>query len=445
MPRDRYTSTFRAPTEYERQIEEARRRQMLAEALAQQQYEPSESNTAPIPRGAPLVKALQSFMAARAGRQAEQAKTAAERAGREEMRDYMSAFTPEQETTPYDMISATPSIKQRFELQPQQMSAADIARGMGTPSFNEATGQVTSMPGAAPAAGPMQFTTGSLTPAQRQAKIMEGMSSANPLVAGLAMGEYNRKAPQGEVKEFGNRLYNVTGNTATPITSGGMVLSAPDKPGTPTNLAKLTAERDEMLKKNPADPNIRLWDDAIKNAAQGNVTQVITPRDLRKDESGLRDEVAARLKNLQWDDVSNAYQRIATAGENPIGDVSIIYAVAKGNDPTGAVRKEDFESLAKSGSYGQRIQALVEDASAGRITPEKRKELKAEAASLYNARRVEVDKMLGDYAEIAKQGGLNPESVLRPFRRAQITDTPQWSSENEAEYQRLLKKRAGKP
>jgi hypothetical protein len=74
----RYVSTFRAPSEYERQLEEARRRAMLAEALAQQQYEPQEGVVAPIPRAAPLVKALQGFMTARAGRQAKEAEEAAE-------------------------------------------------------------------------------------------------------------------------------------------------------------------------------------------------------------------------------------------------------------------------------------------------------------------------------------------------------------------------------
>jgi len=69
----KYTQTFRAPTEYERQLEEARRRAALAEALAQQQYEPMEGNAAPIPKAAPLVKALQGFMTARAGRQAQEA------------------------------------------------------------------------------------------------------------------------------------------------------------------------------------------------------------------------------------------------------------------------------------------------------------------------------------------------------------------------------------
>ena len=74
----RYVSTFRAPSEYERQLEEARRRAALAEALAQQQYEPQEGVVAPIPRAAPLVKALQGYMTGRAGRKAREAEEAAE-------------------------------------------------------------------------------------------------------------------------------------------------------------------------------------------------------------------------------------------------------------------------------------------------------------------------------------------------------------------------------
>jgi len=69
----RYVPTFRAPSEYERQVEEARRRAMLAEALAQQQYEPMEGNAAPIPKAAPLVKALQGYLTAREGRKAQEA------------------------------------------------------------------------------------------------------------------------------------------------------------------------------------------------------------------------------------------------------------------------------------------------------------------------------------------------------------------------------------
>jgi len=69
----RYIETFRAPTEYERQMAEARRRQAMAEALAQQEYQPMEGAAAPIPKAAPLVKALQGYLTAREGRKAREA------------------------------------------------------------------------------------------------------------------------------------------------------------------------------------------------------------------------------------------------------------------------------------------------------------------------------------------------------------------------------------
>ena len=75
--RPRYVSTFRAPTEYELEVERARRQKALAEALAQQEYQPMEGAAAPIPRAAPLVKALQGYLTARAGRQAEEAASKA--------------------------------------------------------------------------------------------------------------------------------------------------------------------------------------------------------------------------------------------------------------------------------------------------------------------------------------------------------------------------------
>jgi hypothetical protein len=75
--RVRYVSTFRAPTEYERQLEEARKRAALAEALAQQEYQPMEGTAAPIPKAAPLVKALQGYLTAREGRKAKEAEAEA--------------------------------------------------------------------------------------------------------------------------------------------------------------------------------------------------------------------------------------------------------------------------------------------------------------------------------------------------------------------------------
>lgn len=137
----KYTQTFRAPTEYERQLEEARRRAALAEALAQQQYEPMEGNAAPIPKAAPLVKALQSFMTARAGRQAQEA--AEEAKGMEA--DYAQRMLGRmQGGYVYDPAAATPAvIPEQTELgevtrQSQYRSAPEEVLGMASTSLGTA-------------------------------------------------------------------------------------------------------------------------------------------------------------------------------------------------------------------------------------------------------------------------------------------------------------------
>jgi len=70
-------STFALPDEYQRQASEARRRRRMAEMLAQQAYQPGDIQNAPIPRAAPLVQGLQAYLAARAGRKADEAEESA--------------------------------------------------------------------------------------------------------------------------------------------------------------------------------------------------------------------------------------------------------------------------------------------------------------------------------------------------------------------------------
>lgn len=69
---------FSLPTEYERQAAEARRREMMAEMLAQQAYDPGQYQGAPIPKAAPVVKALEGYLLGREMRKAREAGEKAE-------------------------------------------------------------------------------------------------------------------------------------------------------------------------------------------------------------------------------------------------------------------------------------------------------------------------------------------------------------------------------
>jgi hypothetical protein len=69
--------TFQVSTEYDRQAADARRRRRMADLLAQQVIEPTQFGPGPTPAGAPLVQGLQAFLAARAGRKADEAEETA--------------------------------------------------------------------------------------------------------------------------------------------------------------------------------------------------------------------------------------------------------------------------------------------------------------------------------------------------------------------------------
>lgn len=129
----RTVSTFRAPTEYELALERARRQKALAEALAQQEYVPMEGEVAPIPRAAPLVKALQGYLTARAGRKAEEAEAEARgmetRAGEQIAgRVFGGAPVRDVNTTPDESGLAEVAIQSQYRQSPQ-----DALRMASTP------------------------------------------------------------------------------------------------------------------------------------------------------------------------------------------------------------------------------------------------------------------------------------------------------------------------
>lgn len=176
---------------------------------------------------------------------------------------------------------------------------------------------------------------------------------------------------------------------------------------------------------------------------KGPTTQIITARDKQKDEGQLRDQLQSRLKDMDWSGIQKAYQRIFTAPETAVGDVAIVYAVAKGDDPTGAVRSEDFDLRAKEGSLGGRIKSLYEEAASGRMLPERRQQLIDAAYDLYKAREADVNALIGQYGNIAQRSELNVENVVEPFKSKSMERRVVWSKEKQDELDRLKRKRDG--
>jgi hypothetical protein len=392
---------FSLPTEYERQAAEARRREMMAEMLAQQAYDPGQYQGAPIPKAAPVVKALEGYLR---GREMRKAREAGEKAEAEVSRSGQ-------------------------QIMGRLMGGAPIAE----PVMPDASGLDEVRVQSQYRASPDDAMRMAMTPAGSAA--MRG----NPALAAMLARTMERPeaeefyAPtetEGGLVQFGKR--------------GGMRetgLKPSPKAPSPTQLARLIAERDALPQN---DPKRSMYDAAIKGETQGRGTTVNlppSPRDLRKDEGGLRDELKGRLKEMDWEGVRSAYQRIFTAPENAVGDVAIVYAVAKADDPTGAVRKEDFDLRAKDGSLGGRIKALYEEAKSGRMLPDRRQQLIDTAYELYTARQNDVNSLLGQYQEIATRSGLDVQNVVNPFKAKPLERRIVWTPEKQKELDELNRKR----
>jgi len=249
----RYVSTFRAPTEYELEIERARRQKALAEALAQQEYQPIEGGVAPIPRAAPLVKALQGYLTARAGRQAEEA---ASRAGQLE-EEYARRMAGRMEGG---------------YVPPSKEEAARV--------FNE--GQRT--PEQIMAAMPAETTLQEITPTARYVKAPEqalamastGLGAAALKDRPVMAARLAKMLEEPTAEEFYAPVAGATGKYVQFGKRGGVKESTVAAPSETkgTELSRLISERAALK---PGDPNIPIYDAAIKKETTrptGPVTNV---------------------------------------------------------------------------------------------------------------------------------------------------------------------------
>lgn len=176
---------FRTFSDYDRQAAEARKRRRMADLLAQQVAEPTDYGRGPIPAAAPLVQGLQAFMAARAGKKAEQAAESAKETGQREARQFLKAFTDEDKVIDQP-VSDTPTAMPK-------VTAPQFEDGRIT-----APAQVEAMEMPQMAAPQVQLSRfGNLTREQRLALALEGaLTSENPAIQRIAQMQYQTLQPQ---------------------------------------------------------------------------------------------------------------------------------------------------------------------------------------------------------------------------------------------------------
>jgi hypothetical protein len=392
MADNRYkqVQAFNAPTAYDQQMVEARRRRRMAEALANQAYTPQDVGVAPIPAAAPLVQGLQAFLSARAARKADEAEekagAAATRTGAELARLLTGGRLPETEAA---LTEVTPAGRIGPAKVEDLTEVAPAGRIGTAPTQDDIMRLAMTSSGVAAMKGNPLL-------AARLARTMETPDAE----------EYYAPVETTEgLVQFGKR----GGKRAT-----GMQAPERQKAEAMSGLGRLIAERNALPE---GDPRRAVYDRAIDKETrlpQGPSIRVdtgLTRGQTFSNENTLRDEYTTQTAPFRT--ISDAYKKIMSTADNGAGDMSLLYQYVKLLDPNSVVRESEFATAAASGSFGERVQGEVNRILSGeRMAPSLRQSFRNEATNIYNNQRNSAEQTAERYRGLAESYSLDPARVV---------------------------------
>lgn len=437
-----YTQTYKT---YEDADAAARRAQALADALQQQAYRPIEMTAAaPVSYTEGLAKVLQAYMAGRQQTKAAEAAKEAKRVGRQEFKDYLESLSPEQQTVNAGQLA-------QMEMPTPMLEDGRISYKPAAPVVNQQAMPQMTAAGTPDFSLPMKIQTGGpLTPAQRRAKLLEGMGSGNPMVQTIAQMEYAKKP---EVEEFYQPTETATGQLVQFGKHGGKrdtgLMAAPKAETTPNA--------------------VREYQYAVNQGYQGKFQDFMNER-ARSGASTTTVSYGAPVAGV--DEKGNqVFFQPAKGGGAP--------SIVKGVRPAPEGMKEGqakeagfadriaqstpFFDTAEPPTVSQGIKSNVPLAGNAMLTPESRQWYQNERNFINAVLRRESGATIQphEFAEARQQyipqpfddpgtkemKRRNRETVMRAVARGagptyklpSVGDT-QWTNENEAEYQRLKAK-----
>ena len=130
----------------------------------------------------------------------------------------------------------------------------------------------------------------------------------------------------------------------------------------------------------------------------------------------------------------------------PAGDIAVIYAYMKLQDPTSVVREGEFATAQNAGGIHETIRARLNQAiGTGRLTPQLRSEILESAKATLNSRRSQFSAKQDRFTKLAKSKRIDPELVIgNPYADLPGFDKPPPLSAIQAERDRRKKLRGGK-
>lgn len=208
----------------------------------------------------------------------------------------------------------------------------------------------------------------------------------------------------------------------------------------PKNFAAMMAKRrDDEIARQRADWQQRYQqmqaDTAERRASAAETTAAAAmARANKTDDSVTAQRIFSRAGSLRDDfrgdavaksfgeiksvyDRSKAYlARAESAGRGfPMGDIGLVFALAKINDPTSVVRETEFEQIAKSGGFGDSIKNFVAQARGRGFDSNTRRQLVQEIESAYNTAQSNYSAKQAQFASLAERAGVDPTDVMPDY------------------------------
>lgn len=139
--------------------------------------------------------------------------------------------------------------------------------------------------------------------------------------------------------------------------------------------------------------------------------------------TGLRREFEAQPAVKSFGDVQAAFGKVSEAskGGSPASDLSMLYSYAKLLDPGSVVRESEFQTMAQTGAFGDKVAAAVKKVAVGeRLTEAQRADFVKAARQQLSVYERQFDETAKRYETLAKKSNVAPEDVV--FRRTAFVE-----------------------
>lgn len=220
---------------------------------------------------------------------------------------------------------------------------------------------------------------------------------------------------------------NTGANESAPLPNFKNALSnAPAQPPQQNNTLDAFVEKNPMPL-TPAQKRQQKMDTELAKYANNPVAQksiiekytnAESPTIKFDQENKLRDDFTAQTKTFR--EVQDAFSKVQKISDSPAGDIALLFAASKMNDPNSVVRESEFALQASAGNLGTKIQNMYNRAAKGnRLTDEQRAELRNEIQNLYNGHLQGYNQLKEQFNGIAYENELNPRNIITDYSQKQ--------------------------